>query len=41
MPFFRKVKIRARDGRGGGYDGMIEQLIDQYDAMKQEFDSSK
>ena len=39
MPLWRKFRIRPRHGRGGGYDGMVEQVIDQYDDMKKEFDT--
>ena len=39
MPLFRKIRVRPRYGRGGGTEGMIEQVLEQYADMKKEFDS--
>ena len=40
MPLFRKIKVRAKNGRGGGYDGMLEEWMAQYPEMKEEYDNS-
>ena len=40
MPLFRKIIVRPRNGRGGGYDGMLEDWMAQYTEMKAEYDGS-
>ena len=40
MPLFRKIKVRAKNGRGGGYAGMLEEWMNQYAEMKAEYDGA-
>ena len=40
MPLFKKIKIRAKTGRGNGTTGMLQQVMEQYEVMKSEFDAA-
>ena len=41
MPrLFRKIKIVCKNGRGGGYDGMLDEWKGQYAEMKAEYDGA-
>ena len=35
---FKKIKVKAKTGRGEGTDGMLEEFIANYDATKEAFD---
>merc|ERR1712062_415665 len=39
MPaIFKKIKVKAKTGRGEGTDGMLEEFIGNHDATKEAFD---
>ena len=40
MPSFKRIIVRARDGRGVGTVGMFQQVLDQYEEMRREFDAA-
>ena len=40
MPLFKRIIVRARDGRGVGTAGMFQQVLDQYEEMRREFDAA-
>ena len=35
---FKKIKVKAKTGRGEGTDGMLQEFLKQYDDIKTEFD---
>ena len=40
MPAFRKIKLTAKLGRGKSSDGMMDELLNQYEVIKAEFDEA-
>ena len=35
---FKKIKVKAKTGRGEGTDGMLQEFLKQYDDVKAGFD---
>ena len=37
---FKKIKVKAKTGRGEGTDGMLNMFLEQYDDIKAAFDGA-